>query len=94
MQDGTKRRLLFRQVNKAIREMSRQVELTNYRVFCECERAECGTRIDVSDSVYEEVLSAESRFIVVPGHEEGASEDATFVPAVGSDTSVDEVSAA
>jgi hypothetical protein len=83
MWDGTKRRLLFREVNKAIREMSRQLELPAYRLFCECERAECGARIETRASLYEEVLLEENRFVVVPGHEEGASEGAVFIPVAG-----------
>ena len=97
MWDGTKRRLLFREVNRAIREMSRELELPAYRLFCECERADCGARIETHASLYEEVLSEENRFVVVPGHEEGASEGAVFIPVAGSAEragEVDEVSAA
>jgi hypothetical protein len=93
MQDGARRRLLFREVNKAIRSVSVRNGLVDYHVFCECERAECGARIDVPASLYEDVLAGE-RFVVVPGHEEGASGGAAFIPLGRSTESADAVSAA
>jgi hypothetical protein len=93
MHDGAKRRLLFREVNKAIRNVSKQNALAEYQVFCECERAECGARIDLPASAYEDVLAGET-FIVVPGHEKGASGDVVLVPMLGAMERTDAVSAA
>jgi hypothetical protein len=84
MWNGTQKRLLFREVNKAIREMSRGLELPAYLLFCECEQGACGARIETRAALYEEVLSAENTFVVVPGHQNGASDKATFIPVVGS----------
>jgi hypothetical protein len=92
MHDGAKRRLLFREVNKAIRNVSKQNALAEYQVFCECERAECGARIELPASAYEEVLAGET-FIVVPGHEKGAS-GVALVPVGGAAESADAVTAA
>jgi hypothetical protein len=81
MRDGVKRRLLFREVNKAIREVSRRLDLATYQVFCECERADCGERIEVPASFYEHVLGEKGRFVVLPTHEERVSESVESLPA-------------
>jgi hypothetical protein len=38
---------------------------------CECERADCLQRFEVSATLYEEVRSDSERFLVVAGHEDG-----------------------
>ena len=86
MRDGTRRRLLFREVNQAIRQIGQLAGDEKYPVFCECERADCGERMELLAATYEEILGQKGRFVVVPGHEPANSADAIFVALSGDST--------
>jgi hypothetical protein len=62
------RRGLFREVNEHIRRVNAGFQ--RYEVFCECARPDCAQHVEVPAEVYEQVRSAERRFVVTPGHEE------------------------
>ena len=67
-----KRRALLREVNEQIRRTSGSFAPSpgSYILVCECERAECLQRFEVSATLYEEVRRDRERFLVVAGHED------------------------
>jgi hypothetical protein len=67
-----KRRALLREVNEQIRSTSDSFAPGpgRYILVCECERAECLQRFEVSATLYEEVRRDSKRFLVVAGHED------------------------
>jgi hypothetical protein len=64
-------RLLLREVNERIREISISFGLANgsFELICECGQVGCFQRIDVSASVYERARIEPCRFVVAPGHD-------------------------
>jgi hypothetical protein len=84
MRDGTRRRLLFREVNKAISQIGRLTEDEKYPLFCECERSDCGERFELPAADFEEILSHGSRFVILPGHEPSSPTSAVFIAVDGS----------
>jgi hypothetical protein len=67
-----KRRALLREVNEQIRSTSGSFAPSpgSYILVCECERAECLQRFEVSAALYEDVRRDRERFLVVTGHED------------------------
>ena len=64
-----KRRVLLREVNSRIREVSDRFGTPEgfYRLMCECGRADCGERLEVPVADYEE-LRLEKEFFVCGTH--------------------------
>jgi hypothetical protein len=64
-------RLLLREVNERIREISNAFGFKNgsFELICECAREECLQRIEVPAPVYERARKEPGRFLVAPGHE-------------------------
>jgi hypothetical protein len=64
-----KRRVLLREVNSRIREMSDRFGTPegSYRLICECGRDDCGERFEVSVAEYED-LRLRNEFLVCEGH--------------------------
>jgi hypothetical protein len=81
-----KRRMLLREVNGRIREISDRFGTPEgtYRLICECGREDCEERVEVPVSAYEEARRSDG-FLVAPGHAEptpkGAS-SSTLMPAL------------
>ncbi len=81
--DETQRRkaqneAVFREVNERIEDVHHRFSLTDeegLQIVCECDRAECAERLDVSVPVYERVRADSSSFFVSPGHEDPEVED-------------------
>jgi hypothetical protein len=64
------RRPLFREVNERIRALNTRFGVAgDYRLLCECGRADCMDRIDVPAHVYETARQEEAVWFVAPGHE-------------------------
>lgn len=65
-----KRRVLLREVNTRIREMSDRFGTTagSYRLLCECGREDCEERLEVPVAEYDD-LRRRSAFLVAPAHE-------------------------
>lgn len=83
MRDGTRKRLLFREVNKAISQIGELAGDEKYPVFCECERSDCGERFEVPAADFEEILSDGGRFVILPGHEPPSPTNALFIAVDG-----------
>ena len=82
--DETQRRkaqneAVFREVNERIEDVHRRFALEDddegLQIVCECDRADCTERLEVSIDVYERVRSDSSCFFVSPGHEDPTVED-------------------
>ena len=71
-----RQRLVTREVNERIREISIAHGLANgsIELICECARKECLQRVEVPTSVFEQARREPGRFVVAPGHERGASD--------------------
>lgn len=71
---AVRKRALFREVNVRIRDMSRRFGFAaaSYEVFCECERADCMLRVEVTGEAFDEILADGLRFLVAAEHEENA----------------------
>jgi hypothetical protein len=65
-----KRRTLLREVNEQIRRTNGSLPGESCIVLCECERADCLQRFEVSAVVYEETRRDRDRFLVLAGHED------------------------
>jgi hypothetical protein len=73
----------FRDVNEAITEIGGGFGLGErggepMEVMCECGRAECVERIEVSREEYERIRSNSVRFVLVAGHEIDAVEHVVY----------------
>jgi hypothetical protein len=64
-----KRRVLLREVNTRIREVSDRFGAPegSYRLMCECGREDCGERLEVSVAEYED-LRRRNEFLVCESH--------------------------
>lgn len=70
-QNGLERRLLFREVNERICELSGlfgSADETS-ELVCECDRDDCHEYVVVPIAEFESVRRAERRFVVARGHE-------------------------
>jgi len=69
---AVRKRALFREVNERIRDLSRRFGFAagSYEVFCECERADCLLRIEVTGDVFDEIVADGRRYLVAAEHEE------------------------
>lgn len=63
---------LYRAVNEQVHGLNRRFTGIGetMSVVCECGRADCDERIELSVAAYEEVREDPTRFVVRPGHEE------------------------
>ena len=64
---------LFREVNERILELEerfgeREPEESRIGFVCECSRAHCTSRIELTTDEYRAVRRDPTRFVVVPGH--------------------------
>ncbi|MBV9309683.1 MAG: hypothetical protein JOZ73_02565 [Solirubrobacterales bacterium] len=70
---------VFRELNEQIKAIHTRFALQEARepldVVCECDRADCIKRLEVSVDVYERVRKESACFFVAPGHEDPAVED-------------------
>ncbi len=69
---------LFREINEQIEELHIRFALKDREpldVVCECDRADCTKRLEVSVEVYERVRRDPACFFVTPGHEDSSVED-------------------
>jgi hypothetical protein len=75
--NGFEQRLLFREVNDRIRDVSVgfAIPVDSYEVLCECGRNGCLERIEVPIPMYDEIRGDRLRFLVRPGHELRELED-------------------
>lgn len=69
-----KNEALFRSINERVEEIAESFDLfedkdTLTEFFCECGKAECLERIELTRAEYESVRADPSHFAVVPGHE-------------------------
>ncbi len=65
----------FREVNENIAKLAAPAAGTGYFLFiCECGDTSCAESLELTTAEYEAVRSAEGRFVVVPGHQQEASE--------------------
>jgi len=71
---AVRKRVLFREVNERIRDVSRKLGFASgtYEVFCECERADCMLRVEVTGEVFDEIIADGRRYLVAAEHEENA----------------------
>jgi hypothetical protein len=69
---AVRKRALFREVNERIRDVSRRFGFAtgSYEVFCECTRADCLVRIEVTGELYDEIVADGRRYLIAAGHEE------------------------
>ncbi len=68
--NGQRRRLLFREVNERIADVSVDLalELPVYELFCECRTPDCAERVRIPARTFETVRRSTDRFVVAPGH--------------------------
>ena len=72
---------LFREVNERIWDTDRRLpdpskEAARYiQVLCECGDTDCVEKVDLTAEEYEEVRSEPTRFVLLPGHENGSVEE-------------------
>ena len=66
------KRLLMREVNERIRDVTTrfQVVTGTYHLLCECPGSACFQRLEIPTSIYEELRTYEDRFLVGTGHEQ------------------------
>ena len=69
----------YRDVNERVMETNARFELDGewhrtVEVLCECGRADCAERLEVTREIYERLRSDPQTFVLTPGHEEGAVE--------------------
>jgi hypothetical protein len=71
---AVRKRVLFREVNERIRDVSRRIGFAagSYEVFCECERADCMLRVEVTGEAFDEIVADGRRYLVATEHEENA----------------------
>ena len=66
-----KNEVIFRTVNEAIEQKALQMGgLDEYQFICECSKADCFERINLTLSQYEHIRREGVRFVVTPGHED------------------------
>jgi hypothetical protein len=66
-------RLVLREVNERIREISIAFAYRNIELICECAHKECLQRIEVPTSVFERARHEHGRFVVAPGHDRSSA---------------------
>jgi hypothetical protein len=64
------KRVLFREVNAHIREMTARLwaEVASYEVLCECGGKRCVQSVEVPATVYDDVHGDDGRYLVARGH--------------------------
>jgi hypothetical protein len=69
--EAVRKRALFREVNGRIRDVSRRLgfDVGGFDVFCECTRADCTLRVQVTGALYDEIVADGKRYIVATEHE-------------------------
>ncbi|MDX6412917.1 MAG: hypothetical protein QOG06_2444 [Gaiellaceae bacterium] len=71
---------IFRDANERIEEAARRYDRTERVPFiCECADPECRQLLVLSLEEYEGVRAESTHFIVLPGHEQSASEHVSLV---------------
>lgn len=69
--------IVFREVNESIASRTGLLAETGYQLFiCECSSIECAESLELTAEEYEAVRAHETRFLVKPGHQVAASEQA------------------
>jgi hypothetical protein len=70
LRNPARKRVLFREVNERIRDVSVSFGLTSsYEILCECASTDCALRVPVPGLVHAEAVADGQRFVVAPGHE-------------------------
>jgi hypothetical protein len=68
----------YRDVNERVMETNARFDLDGeartVEVLCECGRAGCADRVEVTRELYERLRSDPETFVLKPGHEEGLVE--------------------
>jgi hypothetical protein len=64
-----RKKILFREVNERVVEVSRQAVDGEIEILCECGEDACLAQITLTVSAYEAVRIAPTRFVVTPGHQ-------------------------
>jgi hypothetical protein len=69
----------FRDVNERVMETNARFDLDGethraVEVLCECGRAHCADRVEVTREMYERLRADPETFVLTPGHEEGVVE--------------------
>jgi hypothetical protein len=67
-----KNEAIFREINEQIEKVSQSVAPDDKTMafLCECDRADCHEKLNVTRAEYEAVRAVPTRFIVLPGHED------------------------
>lgn len=65
---------LYREVNEGIALMGEGWDTPMLELLCECGTARCTERIEMSPDDYELLRADATRFVLRPGHEDGAAE--------------------
>lgn len=60
---------LFREVNEAVRDVSVQLDASDFEIVCECGALGCSDRIQLTPEAYAALRSDARHFAVVPGHQ-------------------------
>jgi len=63
---------VYREVNERLEELADKTGFSDWGsldLVCECGRADCAERIELSREAYEAVRADPTQFVVVPGHE-------------------------
>src|SRR4030081_1998597 len=69
----------YRDVNERVMETNARFDLDgevhrSVEVLCECGRADCADRVEVTRAIYERLRADPETFVLKPGHEEGVVE--------------------
>jgi hypothetical protein len=74
--DAVQIQILNRRVNEQTRELLWAADEVKHEFVCECAKATCIERLELTVAEYEEVRSFAARFVLRPGHELQGEEDA------------------
>jgi hypothetical protein len=64
----------FREVNEAIATTAAKLDAEETDFVCECADPDCADRMTVELEEYEDVRAEPTRFLIAPGHADGAIE--------------------
>lgn len=75
LQESARNRLVFREVNERIAELSGNWNKTGVGLFiCECRDPACAEALEITPVEYEQVRANGARFVVLHGHEQPEAE--------------------
>ena len=60
---------LFREVNRAVEDLSARLDAEDFEIVCECADLGCTEKIQLTPAAYRALRDDSNHFAIVPGHE-------------------------